>query len=62
MRLATVAKAGEVLKVGARGRYIHPARTDLDNRHTPDNHDNRITSKVVSLDEHRRNKGEDNDG
>jgi hypothetical protein len=40
--LFKMAKAAEVLKSG-RGRYIHPARRDLDNNSPPDNIDNKVT-------------------
>lgn len=38
--LFKMGKAGEVRKLPGRGRYIHPMRADLDNRHTPNNFDN----------------------
>lgn len=41
--LFKMTKAGEVLKVSGRGRYIHPERMDLDIRRSPHNHHNRIT-------------------
>jgi hypothetical protein len=42
--LFKMTKAGEVLKLPGRGRYIHPERLDLRNPPPPGNHDNQITS------------------
>ena len=57
--LFKMAKAGEVVKVKGRGRYIHPSRTDLDSRITDPGTTAGGDGKVTSLDEYRRAREED---